>query len=126
VPEVDDMETAVALAQRAVAAGAGDRRAAERLTQAGTAALDALRSFTSHPLSMRPPEGAPADPLRERRHDVRAAAQTVLSQLELMAMAWRSWSRDTRGAVLDELDEAAGELTRQVDGCLAAPGQPPI
>jgi hypothetical protein len=50
------------------------------------------------------------DPLREARHDVRAAAQAVLGQLELIGLAWTSWDAEAQAAVLGELEESCREL----------------
>lgn len=85
-----------------------------RLTDAGAAALAALRRFDRSPLSHPPEAGAGEDTAREGRHDVRAAAQGVLAQLELIALAWRSWSASTRDAMLDELGGAAADLEQRV------------
>lgn len=90
-----------------------------RLSRVGAGAVASLLSFEGHLASGRPPIGA-ADPLREARHDVRAAAQTVLAQLELISLAWAAWDGPTRAVVIDELEDAADELERQVEGCIAA------
>ena len=88
----------------------------DRLSQAGATAIASLRSFAAHPASRQPPAGS-ADPLRDARHDVRAAAQTVLAQLELISLAWPSWDKATRDEVVEELEDAGRELSRQVRVC---------
>ena len=54
-----------------------------------------------------------ADPLREARHDVRAAAQAVLGQLELIGLAWTSWDAEAQAAVLGELEEFVPRACRR-------------
>ena len=115
------MERAVAEAAAVVSGGtSGDPGEAARLVRAGAAALEALRQFDAHPVSTRPGAGA-ADPHREQRHDVRAAAQTVLAQLELIGLAWPSWNGGSRQTVLGELDDASRELEELVSRCTASP-----
>lgn len=117
--EVADLERAVEGASAAVAAGtAGDAGAVARVARAGAAALAIYRRFEASPLARRPRDGATADRTRMARHDVRAAAQGVLAQLELITLAWMSWNATTRDAMLGELEAAGVELERTVGDLL--------
>ncbi|MGA8015028.1 MAG: hypothetical protein WCB85_03830, partial [Candidatus Dormiibacterota bacterium] len=91
-----------------------------RLARAGAAAVEALRHFDAHPVSTRPGAGA-VDPHRDERHDIRAAAQTVLAQLELIGLAWPSWNAGSRQTVLQELADASRELEELVRRSTASP-----
>ena len=115
------MERAVAEAAAVVSGRtSGDPGEAARLARAGAAAVEALRRFDAHPVSTRPAAGA-VDPHREQRHDIRAAAQTVLAQLELIVLAWPSWNGGPRQTILSELDDASRELEELVSRCTASP-----
>ena len=82
-----------------------------RLGWAGSSAVESLRACELRP-AWSPPAGA-LDLLRGARHDVRAAAQSVLGQLELIGLAWRSWDEETRSVMLDELEADSRELMDQ-------------
>ncbi len=121
VSESEEMERAVAEAAAVVRGGtSGDPGEAVRLAQAGAAAVEALRHFDAHPVSTRPGAGA-VDPHRDERHDIRAAAQTVLAQLELIGLAWPSWNAGSRQTVLQELADASRELEELVRRSTASP-----
>jgi hypothetical protein len=49
------------------------------------------------------------------RHDVRAAAQAVLAQLELISIAWPAWDAATRSETLGELEESTRQLVDQAE-----------
>jgi hypothetical protein len=49
------------------------------------------------------------------RHDVRAAAQAVLAQLELIGIAWPAWDAATRGEMLGEVEESTRLLVDQAE-----------
>ena len=89
-----------------------DPHVVERLASSGTAALLALRSCEARETWFRPAAGEP-DPQLVTRHDVRAAAQAVLAQLELIGIAWPAWDAATRGEMLGELEEASRQLVAQ-------------
>jgi hypothetical protein len=118
--EVAELERALA---EAVARLAGvpdpDPRQQDVVARAGAAALRSLRRFDAHPVSLRP-EGGGADPLRDVRHDVRSAAQTVLAQLELITLAWSSWDQAVRTELLDDLEESGRRLAGDVERCITA------
>lgn len=121
VSETQELERAVAEAAAAVRGEtSGDPDEAARLAHAGAAAVEALRRFDAHPVSTRPGAGA-VDPHRDQRHDVRAAAQTVLAQLELIGLAWSSWNAGSRQTLLQELDDASRELEELVRRCTLPP-----
>lgn len=129
VSEVSDLEQAVADAVETLTAPADAHPGSARLVGlAGEGAVRALRRFQAHPASRRPGEGGP-DPLKELRHDVRAAAQTVLAELELIALGWPSWDDSTRDGMLGELADACRLLDGLVDRCVgdgeAGVGPPP-
>ena len=89
--------------------GSPDPEVSDRVARAGAAAVEGLRSCEARPAWRLQLPGVP-DPLREARHDVRAAAQAVLGQLELIGLAWTSWAFDARAAVLGELEDSCREL----------------
>ena len=82
-----------------------------RLGWAGSTAVESLRACESRP-AWSPPAGA-LDLLRGARHDVRAAAQSVLGQLELIGLAWPSWDEATRSVMIDELEADSRQLMDQ-------------
>jgi hypothetical protein len=110
VSEAAELQRAVASARAAVD-GSAPRHGeeVERLAAAGGRAVAWLRRFEAHPASLRPPVGAPDD-LREVRHDLRSAAQTVLAQLDLIAIAWRGWDAAQREVALADLEGAEEEV----------------
>ncbi len=117
--EVADLERAVDGASAAVAAGAaGVAGAVARVARSGAAALAVYRRFEASPLARRPRDGDVADRTRMARHDVRAAAQGVLAQLELITLAWMSWDATTRDAMLGELEAASADLEQRVGDLL--------
>ena len=75
-------------------------------------ALDAARAAAAQATWFRPAAGAP-DPQLLTRHDVRAAAQAVLAQLELIGIAWPAWDAVTRSEMLGELEESTRQLVDQ-------------
>ncbi len=119
VSEVADLERAVDDASAAVAAdSANDAGAVARVARAGAAALAIYRRFEASPLVRGPRDGTAADRTRVARHDIRASAQGVLAQLELITLAWMSWNATTRDAMLGELEAAGVELERTVGDLL--------
>jgi hypothetical protein len=115
VPGADDLALAVAAARARLegVAGAGPADAA-RLVSAGEAGLRAMRRFERRAVSASPPATGPDEAGRRARHDVNAAAQTVLAQLELIALAWESWDPPTRDGMLDGLEASVAELAEEV------------
>lgn len=121
VSEVAELERALAEATAVLAEGpAPDPRQQELLARAGADAVRHFRRFEVHPASLRPAAAATADPLRDARHDVRAAAQTVLAQLELINLAWSRWDAATRAELLDDLEESGRRLADDVERCIRA------
>jgi hypothetical protein len=121
--DVEDLEQAVADATAALTSEAGaDSVGAGRVAHAGAVAVADYRRFDAHSVSKRPPEGSTTDPHREARHAVRAAAQTVLAQLELITLAWTAWDPPTRDEMVHELEAAGRELGERVRQLVGAPG----
>jgi hypothetical protein len=111
VSDIEALEWALRAATTAAGQGASpDSRLSERMAQVGTAAIESLRNCETHPAWRLQMPGAP-DPMLETRHNVRAAAQEVLGQLELIGLAWSSWDEPTRGEMLADLERVARELT---------------
>ncbi|MGD0833418.1 MAG: hypothetical protein ABSA40_03200 [Candidatus Dormibacteria bacterium] len=116
--EVAELERAMAEAAAAMAGAPGaDPRQQEMVARAASAAVRSFRRFEAHPASLRPPGGT-QDPLRDLRHDVRSAAQTVLAQLEMIGLAWSSWDAAMRAELLDDLTDSERRLAADVDRCL--------
>lgn len=103
----------------------GPREDANRVSAAGGRAVAALRRFEAHPGSRRPPAG-PVDDLRDARHDVRATAQTVLAQLELIRIAWDGWKAAQRATALHDLERAAQEAGGAVSHFVEAAAEPRV
>jgi hypothetical protein len=123
VSDATELERAVSVARATVDGPApGPREDAQRLSAVGARAVDTLRRFEAHPASGRPPEGA-QDDLGDSRHDVRAAAQTVLAQLELIRIAWDGWKAAQRAAALTDLERAADEADAAASLFLQAAGR---
>jgi len=113
VSDTEALEWALQAATTAADHGAtSDLHVSERVAQAGSAAIESLRSCETHPAWRLQMPGVP-DPLLETRHDVRAAAQAVLGQLELIGLAWASWDRSTQSEMLGELEDSSRELASQ-------------
>ena len=110
---VSDAE-ALEWALQAAMAAADQGTPTDRLARAGTAAILALAACEAQATWFRPAAGAP-DPQMASRHDVRAAAQAVLAQLELIGIAWPAWDAATRGEMLGELEESTRLLVDQAD-----------
>jgi len=91
-----------------------DPHVVERLASSGTAALLALRSCEARETWFRPAAGEP-DPQLVTRHDVRAAAQAVLAQLELIGIAWTAWDAATRAETLGELEDSTRQLADRAE-----------
>ncbi len=124
VSDTVELERAVVSARAAVDGPApGPREDADRLSTTGARALASLRRFETHPASLRPPGGAP-DELGNARHDVRAAMQTVLAQLELIPIAWDGWKAAQRATALKDLERAEREVGGAVSRFLEAASRP--
>jgi hypothetical protein len=87
-----------------------DRDGADRMARVGAAAMESLLGCESRPGWRLQMPGVP-DPMRAARHEVRAAAQMVLGQLELIGLAWASWDAATRAEMLDQLEDSGRQLT---------------
>jgi len=115
VSDAEALELALQAATAAADQGTPtDRHVADRLARAGTAAIEALAACEAQATWFRPAAGAP-DPQMASRHDVRAAAQAVLAQLELIGIAWPAWDAATRGEMLGELEESTRLLVDQAE-----------
>jgi hypothetical protein len=115
VSDAEALEWALKAARAAANEGTPtDRHVAGRLARAGTTAIRALQACEAQETWFRPAAGAP-DPHLVARHDVRAAAQAVLAQLELIGIAWPAWDAATRSETLGELEESTRQLVDQAE-----------
>lgn len=113
VSDAEALEWALDAARAAADQGTPtDRGVAGRLARAGTTAIEALQACEAQATWFRPAAGDP-DPQLAARHDVRAAAQAVLAQLELIGIAWPAWDAVTRSEMLGELEESTRQLAHQ-------------
>jgi hypothetical protein len=92
--------------------GSPEQDGGGRVERAGSAAVEALLSCEARPAWRLQMPGVP-DPMRNARHEVRAAAQAVLGQLELIGLAWASWDPATRTEMLEQLEESCRQLDEQ-------------
>lgn len=115
VSDTEALEWALKAAVAAADQGAPtDRHVAGRVARSGTAAIEAVAGCEARGTWFRPAAGDP-DPQLVARHDVRAAAQAVLAQLELIGIAWPAWDAVTRSEMLGELEESTCQLVDQAD-----------
>jgi hypothetical protein len=113
VSDAEALEWALDAARAAADQGTpADRGVDDRLARAGTTAIEILQACEAQATWFRPAAGAP-DPQLLTRHDVRAAAQAVLAQLELIGIAWPAWAAVTRSEMLGELEESTRQLVDQ-------------
>ncbi len=116
VSDAEALGWALDAAKAAAGQGAGDDLSAtDRLARAGTTAIEAMQACEARATWYRPGAGAP-DPQLVARHDVRAAAQAVLAQLELIGIAWPAWDASTRSEMLSELEESTRQLVDHAEG----------
>ena len=106
--DTDALEGALQAAR--VAADADPSPDPGGLARAGSAAIEGLRRCESHPAWRLQIPGEP-DPLMDTRHGIRAAAQEVLEQLELIKLAWPRSDPAARGEMLAEVEAAGQRLT---------------
>jgi hypothetical protein len=115
VSDTEALEWALKAAKAAADEGTPtDRHVLDRLERAGATALQALQACEAQATWFRPAAGDP-DPQLLTRHDVRAATQAVLAQLELIGIAWAAWDAATRAETLGELEDSTRQLVDEAE-----------